>query len=66
MKGAKQGVTRGGKTMLRAIRAVDYIILLCQDIERMKRFYQEVLILMASPWHADACRKSPDPVTPKG
>jgi catechol 2,3-dioxygenase-like lactoylglutathione lyase family enzyme len=29
--------------MLRAIRTIDYIIILCQDIERMKRFYQEVL-----------------------
>jgi extradiol dioxygenase family protein len=29
--------------MLRALRALDDIILLCQDLERMKRFYQEVL-----------------------
>ncbi len=29
--------------MLRTIRTIDYIIILCQDIERMKRFYQEVL-----------------------
>ena len=29
--------------MLGAIRALDYLILLCQDIERMKCFYQEVL-----------------------
>ena len=28
--------------MLRAIRAIDYIIILCQDLERMKRFYQGV------------------------
>jgi catechol 2,3-dioxygenase-like lactoylglutathione lyase family enzyme len=30
--------------MLRAIRAIDYIIILCQDIERMKRFYQAHLL----------------------
>ena len=29
--------------MLCAISTLDYIIILCQDIERMKRFYQEVL-----------------------
>ncbi|NSX57001.1 VOC family protein [Parasulfitobacter algicola] len=31
------------KTGLGAIRSMDYVILLCDDIERMKKFYREVL-----------------------
>jgi catechol 2,3-dioxygenase-like lactoylglutathione lyase family enzyme len=29
--------------MLKAIRHLDYVILLCEDIPRMKRFYHEVM-----------------------
>ncbi len=29
--------------MLKAIRNLDYVSILCQDLERMKRFYHEVL-----------------------
>ena len=31
------------KTGLAAIRSIDYVILLCDDIEKMKRFYREIL-----------------------
>ena len=33
------------KTGLGAIRSMDYVILLCDDIERMKQFYRDVLAL---------------------
>jgi catechol 2,3-dioxygenase-like lactoylglutathione lyase family enzyme len=29
--------------MLKAIRNIDYVILLCDDVSRMKRFYHEIL-----------------------
>src|SRR5512133_1829472 len=32
-----------GDTMLSAIRNIDYIVLLCDDIEKMKQFYHDVL-----------------------
>jgi catechol 2,3-dioxygenase-like lactoylglutathione lyase family enzyme len=31
------------RTGLGAIRSMDYVILLCDDIERMKRFYRDVI-----------------------
>ena len=36
--------------MLSAIRNIDYVILLCDDVERMKHFYHEV---MEFPIHRD-------------
>ena len=29
--------------MLKAIRNIDYVVLLCEDIDRMKWFYHEIL-----------------------
>ncbi|SRR5581483_1977513 len=43
MKGVRQAKRLLTKTMLSALRSLDYTIILCQDIKRMRHFYHEIL-----------------------